>query len=341
MANFTASNLVAGQAVFTAKMQEAEFRAPDIAALSVASKANAANPFLADLRTREDRAVKALMPIRKPASTSGTSRTYNHTGNRGDSQVADISWSTFAETFSISLKQAGNNVLKWQEMYAASKRSAVLNILERLDAFFVAQLVASKSQVNAGGGNGTFDGTTTYDYQVPLTEKDYFFQNAKATTEFNLYRGDLIGLVDDRAKMIAERLMAQGSANATNFGFQFAGMTVVPTTRSILSGYIGSGLFFKNGYVGVIPWIPPENRKPIDPRAAMSTLGAYGSFTVPEIGMTLASHVYAERADTSALNGDTQDVVIQEELSVDLGVVVAPLSTANETPILSVGQLNA
>lgn len=71
----------------------------------------------------------------------------------------------------------------------------------------------------------------------------------------------------------------------------------------------------------------------------MSVLGDFGSFTVPEIGVTFADHIYAERADTSGMNGNTQDVVIQEEVSIDIGVVIAPLSTATETPIFSIGQL--
>ena len=46
---------------------------------------------------------------------------------------------------------------------------------------------------------------------------------------------------------------------------------------------------------------------------------------------------YETRADDSANNGYTQDVVTQYQISQDLAFAKAPLSTANETPILAYG----
>ena len=134
MANFSASTLATAQAVFTAQMQQAEFRLPDIAALQVATFSQVTTPALSVLRTKEERPVKAYMPIRKPDATGATARSSNHTGARGDSIAVDIVWATFAETFSISLKQADNNVINWQQQYAASKRAALLSLMDRLDA---------------------------------------------------------------------------------------------------------------------------------------------------------------------------------------------------------------
>lgn len=341
MAYFATSALVNGQAEFTTNMLSAEWRLPDVAAFQVANKGVIANPSLQDLRTDESRSVLAYFPIRG-ANGSASSRTYNHTGSRGDSLSDSISWTTFTETFSISLKQADNNVFTWATQFASTKRARLLSLMSRIDAWFVAALLADKTQVNEGGGDGEFNDTTD-NYEVLAADKDFFFQNAKATMEFNDYKSELIGVMDDKAKMNMQRLSMQGSANATNLGWQFDGMNLIATTRSLLgSSFNGSGLFFENGLVAVVPWIPLINRKPLDPVKAMSYNGDFGSELLPELGITIAVHGYASRADTSSEQGDTQDLLYEEELSVDVGFVSAPLSTlrgANDSPVYSIAQL--
>lgn len=341
MTNFAPSVLVNGQAEFATNMLKAEWRLPDSVAFQVADKGAIANPSLQALRTDESRTVNAYFPIRG-ANGSGTSRDYGHTGNRGDSAAEAISWSVFSETMSISLKQADNNVMAWATMYAATKRARILSLIDRIDAWFVAALLADKTQVNVGGGDGSFNGTSD-NYEVLATEKDYFFQQAKSTLRFNLYTGQLIGVIDDKANTNNKKLSAQGSSNATNFGFQFEGMNLVPTTRTVLgTSFDGSGLFFENGLVAVVPWIPKVNRKTINPTLAMSYNGDFGSEVIPELGITIAVHAYALRADTSSAQGDTQDLLFQEEYSIDVGYVSAPLSTrrgADDSPVYSIAQL--
>jgi len=341
MANFATSALVNGQAEFTTNMLKAEWRMPDVAAFQVANKGAIANPMLNDLRTKEERTVLAYFPVRG-ADGSATARGYAHTGNRGDSLSEALAWTTFTETFSISIKQADNNVFSWATLYAATKRARLLALLNRIDAWFVAALLADKTQVNEGGGDGSFN-AVTHNYDVLAADKDYFFQQAKSSLEYNNFSSDLIGVLDDKAKTNMQKLSAQGSANATNFGFQFSGMNLVPTTRTLLgTSFDGSGLFFENGMVAVIPWIPKQNRKSINPTLAMSYNGDSGSEMLPELGIQIAVHGYASRADTSASQGDAQDLLYQEELSVDIGYVSAPLGTrrgSSDSPIYSIAQL--
>jgi hypothetical protein len=344
MSYFVPSALVAGQAKFTEKYSSGEWRLPDVAAFNVAQKSGVANPSLVELRTREDRSVYAYMPVRQ-AAIGGTARAHDHTGARGDSIQETITWSTFSEPFSISLKQADNNVIAWAEMYASTLQNAVFNLMTRANTWFAAALVAGKTQVNVGGGNGTFNATDDI-YEVPLSEINYFFQNARRTLNQNLYKGMLMGIVDDTAATLGERLQAQGSANATNFGFQFAGMDIVPTTATLLgTGYSGSGLFWENGLVAVIPWIPKQNRKPLDGNKVTDYVGDYGSFTVPQLpGIPFAIHAYGARANASAAGGYTQDVVIEFEVSFDLGFVAAPLGTfrgSDDEVIYGIGQLSS
>ena len=344
MATFDASDLVDGQAIYNEKHQSGEWRAPDSAAFMTANTGALANPTLGGLRTREDRAVNAYFPIRQ-AATDGTARAALHTGARGDSAANAITWGTFSEPFSVSITQHENNVFNFSEMFAATQKNAVFNLVNRLDAWFVAQAVAGKTQVSAGGGFGTFESVTTDDYQVALADEDRWFQNVKAMMENNLYGGGLTGIVDSQGGVIKGDNAAQGAGNASNDQFQLIGYDQIKTSsRTILdvpTTYKASGLFFETGLVGVVPWIPQKNRKALDPNKIMNNVGDFGMMSIPGLNIPLAISAYSTRADASASNGSAQDVVIEYELSVDVGFVAAPISVATESVIFSSGVLSS
>ena len=98
----------------------------------------------------------------------------------------------------------------------------------------------------------------------------------------------MTGIVDSTGDVLAGKLAAQGGANDVNTQFQFAGYdSIVGSTRALLdvpTTFKASGLFFETGTVGVIPWVPKQNRKSLNPEAALSYNGDYGSFSVPELG---------------------------------------------------------
>lgn len=339
MATFDASDLVAGQAIYNEKHQSGEWRAPDSAAFMTANTGALANPTLGGLRTREDRAVNAYFPIRQ-AATDGTARAALHTGARGDSEANAITWSTFSEPFSISITQHENNVFNFAEMFAATQKNAVFNIVNRLDAWFVAQAVAGKTLVSAGGGLGEFVST---DYQVALADENRWFQNVKAMMENNLYGGGITGIVDSQGGVIKGDNAAQGAGNASNDQFQLIGYDQIKTSsRTILdvpTTYKASGLFFETGLLGVVPWIPQKNRKSLNPQKILDGVGDFGMMMIPGLDIPLAISAYSTRADASASNGSAQDVVIEYELSVDVGFVPAPISNATESVIFSSGVL--
>ena len=341
MAYFSASNLLAGQAKFLDSFKKGEWRSPDVAALHVAERGEIANPSLKGLRTREDRSVYAYMPIRQ-AAIGSTARAHDHTGARGDSAQTAISWSIIAEPFSISLKQADNNIYSFAEEYASSAQNAINNIAARLDTAFVAWLVANKTGYNAGGGNGSFNAVSDV-YENPLAELNYFYQNMNSMMGVNLYDNPITGIIDNKGATLADRLKASGATNAVNYGFQFDGMTLYPTTRTVLgSSYSGSGIFWQNGLAAVIPWIPLQNRVPFNFAQGIDSIGTFGSISVPGIPFPIAVHMYAARADNTTKNGQTQDVTLEVEFSIDTGFAAAPLSTfrgSDDEVLYAVGQL--
>jgi hypothetical protein len=352
MADFTPSNLVKGQAVFNQKYKSGEWRIPDTAALSVAYQGQKANPMLAELRKREDRLVSAYLPIRKSKSAA-TERLFNHTGTRGDSLEVPVTWATSIDTFSISVKQNDNNIISFEENWASQMQNSIFNILTDAETKFLTNLEADRTQVNVNGTNMGWD-PIDFVLENPNANKDYFYQNIKANMNQNLYKGQITVIADSLASIFAAQQVTQGQGNATNLGWQFLNMNVVQSTNNILDGltdsYVGAALAFPTDLAGIVPWIPKQNRKPLDPAKAMSVLGDYGSISVPvyddkgniAYNLDVAIHMYAERADTSANNGSKQDDLIQVEISIDTAYISAPLSTlrgANDSVVYGYGQL--
>lgn len=352
MADATPSNLVKGQALFNSKYKSQEFKLPDTAALSVAYTGEKANPALAALRTREDRLVSAYLPIRR-AKAAATERLYNHTGARGDSLEVPVTWQSSVDTFSISIKQYDNNLLSFEEAWATEMQNAAYNILIDLESKFIASLTAGRTQVNVGGVNGTFNSTDNV-MELLASDKDYFYQQIQANMNQNLYKGRIAVIVDSLAAIFGARQANQGTGNATNLGWQFNNMNVVQSTSAILDGltntYTGAAIAFPMDSAGIVPWIPKQNRKALDPVKAMSELGDFGSINIPvyddkggvKYNLPMALHAYAQRADTSSNNGSKQDVLIQVEASLDTAYVDAPLSTfrgSNDSVVYGFGQL--
>lgn len=337
---FIASVLLGGQAKFQENFQ-AEFRNTDYVTAQMIRATQINNPQIAALHTDDNRAVVAYAPIRQ--ATGGLAvRAAAHVGALGDSQAVAVNWVTVAENFGISAKMFNNNVLGAQEQWASSFRNAILNILNRLDAGVVALLLAAKTQVNVGGGlGGTFN--AAFDFDVLGAQANFFFDNAGAMMRNNLYTGKLMVVCDSPAYTLAGRQGAQGAGNANNLVFQFNNMQVVPSTRAILAGYQASVLAFEQGYVNLIDWIPPLNRKPLNAVQAETVNGSWGQITIPELGVTFAIHARSVLQD-SVIGGITyrEDLFTHYEISVDVASAISPLSAfrgANDSVVYTAGLL--
>lgn len=337
MANLTPTNLLAGLSVVNEKYQGGEWRPPDTAALSTAYTAEKSNPEIMALRTREDRTVNYDFPIRSSVG-SATSRLYNHTGNRGDSVRTALSWQTYAETFSISEKQLDNNTISYEMEFAKRMKSHVFNLMKRFDDWFIAQLVAGKTQINVGGVRGDFNLTDDV-LELDANQQDYWKEQIEANLANNEFNSELTVVADSLAFMDMTRSLNQGEMNSTNLSYQFGSGQIVKSSKTLLSGYNGSAFAFPTELVGVVPWIPKQNRKPLDPEKAMSYNGDKGTIQVPIMNdkgqvmytLDVAISMYTERADTSASNGSAQDLLSQVELSLDMAYFPAPLSSLRAT----------
>lgn len=339
MPNFSATNLVKAQARLKEKFTEAEMRTKQRPAVALAQKnMSILIPGHEQLRKREDRAIEANI-LRRSKRATTTSRTHNHTGNRGDSFVLPLTWTTFSDTWSISLKQMDNNIFDFIETLAQQMLNAELNIIEGIETFLVDYLFAARTQVNVATTGGSFNAGNDA-FEIAAADKARFYQFAKSMMRQNNYQGQYDVLASSATYVQGEFDAAQGNSNSTNTGFQFQNLNIAESTELEDANYPGGiSLIMPAGQFAILPWIPKQNREGWGDYN--SYVGGYGSLqSLIGAGLTYALHIYADRADTSASNGNTQDVVLQAEMSVDIAAALSPLSTANESIVYEVAQLS-
>ena len=338
MANFTASNLVKAQALLNQDFQSPEMR-PALAPILALGRRNSEIliPGHRVLRTREDRPIEAYIIKRNLRSTTGVGRTHDHTGVLGDSIAADLAWTSFTDKFQFSLKWLDNNVFEANRVLANQFAQAFQNIRMDAETFLADFLTSEKTGVNRATKNGYFNTTTNAFEIASTTEKGLFFEDAKSMMRQNHYQGMYDFVADPKLFRDANFYANQGTANAYNTMFQFAGMTLVESITLSDDNYTdGLGLVLPANTFGVLDWIPRQNRA--GEGDYNTYVGGFGSMVDPVSGLNMAVHGYSQRADTSASNGNAQDVVIEFEVSIDISPNLAPLSAADETVVFEVVQ---
>ncbi len=330
MANFDTSNLLTAQTLVQKKYAAPEMRmkpAPAFALLTANSN------FLIEsaevLRTREDRAIEAHL-LARTKRTSGSTRVYNHTGTFDDSAKVTLTWTTKSDTFKISLKLLDKSVFDFNTVLANKFEQACMNILEDKETEAIAYLRAQRATQQPTIKGGTFNSTTdAVEIDAADIEAKRFFARLRSIMRQNYFSSNLDVIADSNVIVTAEYLAAQGSGNATNYGYQFQNMNIAESVELDDSNYTaGSVLAMPAGSVAALNWIPKQNRQG---RGDYNTyVGGYGTFNF--MGYTFAVHGYAQRADTNATNGSEQDVVMEFEVSLDSSYNKAPLSyTTNRT----------
>lgn len=338
MANYTTANLVKAQMALNGAMakQDIRFRDPAVWKLFIANTENFI-PNYKSLRGREDRVLEANYK-KRTSRALGAARAHNHTGTKGDSGVLVPSWSTKSDKFTMSLKQADASVFSLQEELDNEFINAIANFMEGMDEVASNKLLTSRTGVNTATAEGTFDAANDVFEITDTTNGLRAAQIAKIVLDINKYQGAALTFVCDSISynkfMFAA---AQGASNATNYSFQYSGMTFVHDPSLTAKAAVIDATYTKGFFevvpantIGVLDWIPKQNRE-----GKVSSVNIYSNIMNPVDGLQYALHTYETRADDSANNGYTQDVVTEFELSIDVALEVAPLSTATESPIFA------
>ena len=336
MPNYTLANLVKAQAKLNGAFANADKRFRDPAVFKAFIQS--APSFLPDyeiLRKREDRAVEANYFVRQSRAL-GTGRSHNHTGVSGDSGVLTPSWTTYNDKFSFTLKQADNSVFDAVEEQNERLLNVIANFADGLDGVAATYAFANRSGVNNAAAEGTFNGTNDAFEITDATNGNRAIQITRMVMDINKYQGGMFTIFCD--SIAFNKFLfgaAQGAQNATNFSFQYQGVNFVhapqlTASAAALSYTKGFWVAVQEGMIGALPWIPVQNRTSVQ-----TMVNTYGSILNPVDGLQYAVHSYEARANGTSVNGYTQDVLTEVEVSLDVALQHAPLSVASETPLLA------
>lgn len=343
---YTNSVWGAAQYKLSEMMNKPEFKHKPSAALSVFLK-NTAMLIPASERERlwnqkpSDQSTVSTYALSKQTVALGSARAAAHTGAIGASTTANLSYTTYSRKFKYSVKQGDRNVFNVAEMLAAQVRSAAIDLHAGIETAFIALLNTNKTQVvtSLTPQSGTWD-AANFLFGVDQGDKAQYFQYLKTFMAEQYYGGSFDVINNVRAQANANYLAQQGQANATNLGWQFDGMNMVQSMElANAAGYDWMSYILPEGSIGVLPWIPTLNRQGFG--ETFQTGGRYGTIADPlGSGLVFAVHEYAAAADNNGGSGETQDIDIEVELSIDLAPVIAPMSTTNLQPIVKAGLLS-
>src|ERR1035437_1640140 len=158
MANYAATALAKAQPKLIEKFASTELREIDPVTYKALRKSSETMfPSHKVLRGREDRAIEAAY-INRSKRSLGSARNYNPTGVVGVSAVLNPSFATYSDVFSLSMKQAGNNVFAYEEMMQGAIENALKNFSAGNETMAVNYIYNNRSSVNAGVADGTFNG---------------------------------------------------------------------------------------------------------------------------------------------------------------------------------------
>lgn len=291
------------------------------------------------MRKRSDQDTMEIKLLNKQSITTGSARAYDHTGSKNDSRAKTVSFSTVSANFTYSIKEADRVVWNEVDMIVAQMWSAFIALHSSIETTMLANLNTNKSQVIVPTTpvSGDWD-STNYIFGVLNGDYDVYLQKIKGFMRENYYEGGMYEVLFNEALyQKAESILQQGAGNNTNLAWQGMGIdALVSQELTTDSGYLGMGYIFEPGTIGVLDWIPEKNRTGFgDP---FKVGGLYTSMPDPfGTGLNFAVHQRAVAADNDSGSGETQDINIHTEISIDLAPIVATTSTSNESSIYKFG----
>lgn len=342
MANYADAVLVNAQMMLNERFTKAEMRyKPSPVFMALLRGSNILMGDYKTLKTADNRAIKGYLKNRASRSL-GSARTSSRTGAVADATEVDFTWTTYQDKFATSMKRADDKVFSDAEIMAHEIENSFINMYLGIESALVTWLDTNKNQVSSPASgtllNATFNATNDV-YEVAGADANEFWHLISSIYRQESYNESQFEIIADSLKARQAAYIAQqGAGNSTNLGWQFSGLNVQESVEVYDANYV-SGLTyaFPVGMAGILDWIPRQNREGKGDFDSYN--GGYGTIVDPMTGLQFALHGYTERADTSGSSGQTQDLVTQWEMSIDLSPNKAPQTTANASPIFAIGQI--
>ena len=338
MANYTDAILAKAQAKIQSKFGAPEKRLKANGAFTpFARNTQFTIPEIEQMRVSNQRPIEVNF-LKRTVRSVGSAREHDHAGNQGDSGKVNLSWNTYQDKASTSLKLSENLIFTNEDIVANEIENMLKNIAIATHADALSFLDTNKTGVNAATVNGSFNGTNDV-FEILGADGDLYFQFGESMLMQNYYNGGFEVIADPKLYAKAIRQGAQGAGNQTNYGYQLQNAMLNQAIGLADANYTaGVSYFIPEGTIGAVDWTEPKNRQ--NWGDIESYVGGFRTIRNPFLNNILCNlHAYVARADNSGAGGDAQDVKIFWEISADIALVKAPLSVTDETTIFSVGQL--
>jgi hypothetical protein len=280
--------------------------------------------------------------LNKQSISVTNARAAAHTGSKNDGKTVTASFTTYTANYGYSIKEGDRTIWELAEIQAKQILSAIIALHEDIESGLVTWLNTNKSQV-VQSLTPRSTGWDASNYKALVTNTDYtrWMQRIKGFMREQKYKGLYQAIVDEVLFQEGEFLTQQGQGNSTNLSWQAAELNgAVSQNLTVASGSVGSGFIFPFGTVGILPWIPKLNKTGFGDAGLAQ--GFYTTLSDPfGTGLQFAVHERYVAADNQSGSGETQDVNVFVEISVDLAPIVAPMSTSNASPIFMFDVLEA
>lgn len=283
---------------------------------------------------QSDQDTVAVKILNKQNISVTNARAAAHTGSKNDGTSVNATFTTYTANYGYSLKEADRTIWELAEIQSKQILSAIIALHEDIETGLVAWMNTNKSQV-VQSITPRSCGWDNVNFKAVITNSDYsrWMQRIKGFMREQKYKGVYQAVIDEVLYQEGEYLVQQGQGNSTNLGWQAMDLNGdVSQNITVDVGSTGSGFIFPFGTVGILPWIPKLNRM------GFGDAGANGGFytTLQDpfgTGLTFAVHERYVAADNHSTSGETQDVNVFVEISVDLAPLKALMSTSNASPI--------
>lgn len=346
MANFADNRWSAFQYKLAEKMQMPEYKRKPSTALSLLMKntdilipASEKERILGVKQSDQD--TVEINYIKKTSHSTASARAAAHTESVGDGGKITASFTTYAADFTYTKKTADRTIWEEAELVAKEIISAAIAIHGSIETAFLGFLDTYKNQsvISETPRSGAWD-STNHIFQIVNADLNRWMQRTKGFMREQYYQGMFDCIVDEYLFQQAEYLIQQGQGNQTNLGWQANNLDIgVSSELTVSDGYEGMGYIVPAGTIGLLSWIPKLNRQGYG--APGSVGGLYTQIPDPfGSGLMFAVHEYYTAADNNNASGETQDINVNVELSVDLALIYDTMSTANAYPMNKFGVLS-
>jgi len=269
--------------------------------------------------------ITSAVYFQRTTGTVSHARSADFTGDVGTSAARDLTFQPYVRTFSSSSKDAMHNTLGSQFL-ANEFYNAWADIIADIETDAIAHLESNRSSVNAYAGSfGSFADSL---FSIEYKNREIILDIIRSMMKGNAYKRNFDLVYSSDIEVLLRKFAAQGAANQTNLVYQFPGFVQAGVSNdfSLTAGETGQFYVSEEGTTGMVARIPKMNMD-----GKVSTVGEWTNVEDP-FGFGIRGALCIR--DTIVDSGtNTQDLVKQYELSVDVAFGEAPLSPVGKTVI--------